>query len=79
MNKPRDLELAGREALRLGDRAAHRLERNTVALTYRVTARRTGQTERHRALVSSVYVQRGAGWRLALHQQTPLPARPCAD
>jgi hypothetical protein len=36
---------------------------------YGAVARRGG--EEYSALISSVYVRRGAGWRLVLHQQTP--------
>jgi Domain of unknown function (DUF4440) len=47
----------------LGDAAA--------ILTYRAKAKRpTG--EPYEALVSSAYVRRGEGWKLAFHQQTPL-------
>lgn len=43
---------------------------DTGVVAYRVVARR-GDTE-YSALISSTYVRRAAGWRLALHQQTPL-------
>jgi hypothetical protein len=42
----------------------------TAVVTYGVVARRAG-TESYSALVSSVYVLRDDGWRLAVHQQTP--------
>lgn len=41
-------------------------------LTYRASAVR-GEDVRYRALVSSAYVKRGDAWKLAFHQQTPLP------
>ena len=39
-------------------------------LTYEATATRAGG-EPYAALVSSAYVQRDHGWKLAFHQQTP--------
>ena len=47
-------------------------------LTYEARARRASG-EPYRALASSAYVRRGGGWKLAFHQQTPLPAGPPAD
>lgn len=44
--------------------------RGVAILTYRVRAVRDG--ERYRALVSSGYVRRVGGWKLAFHHQTPL-------
>jgi hypothetical protein len=41
-------------------------------LTYRVTARWEHEQSKNLALASSVYVRRGATWKLAFHQQTPL-------
>jgi hypothetical protein len=41
-------------------------------VTYKASARR-GEHERYRALVGSGYVRRADGWKLAFHQQTPLP------
>jgi hypothetical protein len=40
-------------------------------LTYRAKAVR-GSSEQYSALVSSTYVKRQDGWKLAFHQQTPL-------
>jgi len=51
--------------LDLGDDAA--------VVVYAASAQRDGQPE-YRALMSSTWVRRTGGWRLALHQQTPLPA-----
>lgn len=45
-----------------------------AALLYTGTAHRDGAASVFRALMSSVYVRREDGWRLALYQQTPLPA-----
>ncbi|WP_239137605.1 nuclear transport factor 2 family protein [Sphaerisporangium rufum] len=42
----------------------------TALVTYGVVARRDGSPE-YSALMSSLYVRRPAGWRLAFHQQTP--------
>jgi uncharacterized protein (TIGR02246 family) len=41
-------------------------------ITYRATSQREGEAE-YRALMTSVYAKREGGWRLVLHQQTPLP------
>jgi hypothetical protein len=41
-------------------------------VTYRASATRAGEPP-YRALMSSVYVRVDGRWRLALHQQTPLP------
>ena len=41
-------------------------------LTYRASAVR-GTTETYHALVSSAYVKRDGAWKLAFHQQTPIP------
>lgn len=42
----------------------------TAVVAYGVVAEREGSPE-YSALVSSTYVRRPGGWRLALHQQTP--------
>jgi len=46
-----------------------------ITLVYRVTARRDDEPE-YSALMSSTYVRDAAEqpWRLAFHQQTPLPS-----
>jgi hypothetical protein len=46
------------------------LSDDTVVVTYRADARRVG-ADPYSALMSSVYVRRETGWRLAFHQQTP--------
>ncbi|HET6435471.1 MAG TPA: nuclear transport factor 2 family protein [Xanthomonadaceae bacterium] len=43
-------------------------------LVYRARAQRGGEAAAYRADCSSVYVREDDAWRLALHQQTPLPA-----
>lgn len=45
---------------------------DAAALTYVAVARRDGQAEPYRAVMTSVYVRGTSGWRLAIHQQTPL-------
>jgi hypothetical protein len=55
---------------RIDDERAVGLGVDTVAVTYRVSASRTG-TAPYRAQLTSVYVRRDGHWRLALHQQTP--------
>jgi hypothetical protein len=52
------------------DLKVHVLTDDAAAVTYRVVAERGGRGE-YVALVSSVYVRRAAGWRLALQQRTP--------
>lgn len=42
-----------------------------VVLTYQASATR-GDGQRYQALVSSGYVKRNGGWKMAFHQQTPL-------
>lgn len=42
-----------------------------AAISYRFQGRR-GADFVYEAVMSSVYVDRGEGWRLVLHQQTPL-------
>ncbi len=44
---------------------------DTGVVIYRVEASRKG-TPAYAALVSSTYVRRKAGWKLLLHQQTPV-------
>ena len=58
--------------------ASHTLEEPQVlpvtddvaVVSYGVVAQREGAPT-YSALISSTYVRRGDGWRLALHQQTP--------
>ncbi len=40
-------------------------------VTYRATAQRDG-AQRYSALINSTYVRRADGWKLAVHQQTPI-------
>ena len=54
---------------RLSDLAERRPTPDTALVTYGVVAHR-GDVE-YSALVSSLYVRREQGWRLAFHQQTP--------
>lgn len=78
---PGGLVLADREAIiesmggppwsahRLEEIHEHRPTPDTALVTYGVVARR-GDVE-YSALVSSLYVRREQGWRMAFHQQTP--------
>jgi hypothetical protein len=43
---------------------------DTAVVTYGVVAQREGSPE-YSALMSSLYVRRAKGWKLAFHQQTP--------
>jgi hypothetical protein len=45
--------------------------KDVAILTYHANAVR-GESDRYRALVSSGYVNRGDGWKMMFHQQTPL-------
>jgi hypothetical protein len=49
-----------------------RLADDVVLLTYKVAARWEHEQAKISALASSVYVERGSGWKLAFHQQTPI-------
>ena len=53
-----------------GDVNATRITRGVATLTYTVQADRGGDP--YGATISSVYVERDGGWRLVLHQQTPV-------
>ena len=53
----------------LGDWAVHRVTDDVALVTYSARARRGDVS--YSALMSSLYVQRPGGWRLASHQQTP--------
>lgn len=48
---------------------------DVAVVAYAVQAQRDSQPV-YEALMSSTYARRGGAWRLALHQQTPLPAQP---
>ncbi len=50
------------------------LAHGAMVLTYRALATREGRGVPYEALVSSAYVERDGGWKLAFHHQTP--ARP---
>ena len=54
----------------LQDPRAHHPVEDTAFLTYGVAARREGDPD-YSALMSSMYVRRDDGWKLAFHQQTP--------
>jgi hypothetical protein len=47
------------------------LDAANAALVYRATAKRAGDAE-YSAAITSVYRRADSGWRLVLHQQTPL-------
>jgi hypothetical protein len=58
------------DAYGLDDERVIALGPDTGAVVYRARAERAGQ--RYEALVTSVYRSDGDGWRLVLHQQTPV-------
>lgn len=59
------------DAVALDDVRSVQLVPDAVALVYRADGR-IGESERYRALVTSIYARRDGRWLLALHQQTPL-------
>jgi hypothetical protein len=61
----------GWDVATMDDARSLRLDDDTAVLTYRFDGRRGDQA--YVALLSSVYVQREGRWRMAFHQQTPLP------
>lgn len=54
----------------LDDVRTHRPTADTALVHYGVVAQRDGAPE-YSALMSSLYVRRPGGWKLAFHQQTP--------
>ncbi len=57
-------------SFRLEDPRVHRFGPDAAVVTYGVVAERAGSPP-YSALMSSLYVRRDDGWRLAFHQQTP--------
>lgn len=49
------------------------LDPSAAVITYKVHAQREGDARPYAARASSAYVLDGEEWRLAFHQQTPLP------
>ncbi len=59
-------------SFRIDDPRVVRLVDGAAALTYRATAQRQGSPA-FEALMTTTFVRDGDRWRVALHQQTPLP------
>ena len=57
-------------AYRLEEPSVHRLGEDTAVVAYGVVAERAGSPA-YSALISSTYVRRDDGWKLAFHQHTP--------
>jgi hypothetical protein len=57
---------------RLDDERVVEIGPGVALLVYRASARRSGQSDPYRAVMSSLYVGGDGAWRLAFHQQTPL-------
>ena len=57
--------------LELSDVHVLELTASTAVVAYRAQARRAEGAE-YNAYASSVYVKAGGGWKLAVHQQTPI-------
>jgi hypothetical protein len=62
----KSVSLANRRLVRPAD--------HTAVLAYAVTADRGDGASRYQALCSSTYVRLPDGWKLVLHQQTPIPS-----
>jgi hypothetical protein len=58
--------------LRIEDPRVIELTPSCAIVLYRAVGRREGRPE-YTAFMSSVYVDRGGSWKLAYHQQTPIP------
>jgi hypothetical protein len=58
------------DGFELADERAIRLSDDSTTVIYRATARRDDTT--YEALMSSTWVRTDEGWRLVVHQQTPL-------
>jgi len=56
--------------VRFGGRRVQRLHDRIILLAYNASAHRRKELTTHRALVSSVYVNRDGDWRLTFHQET---------
>jgi hypothetical protein len=54
----------------LEDTRVLRLTADTGVVVYAAVAERAG-SQQYSALISSIYVRRDDGWKLAFHQQTP--------
>jgi ketosteroid isomerase-like protein len=63
----------GWDEVALDDARLVHVDDDAAFVTYRFTGRR-GESARYAALMTSLYTRRDGAWRLALHQQTPLPA-----
>ena len=61
------------QSYEISDEQVVEVDDQTAALVYTGRASRTGEPE-FRALMSSLYTRRDGQWRLALYQQTPVPA-----
>jgi hypothetical protein len=56
---------------RLEEMSVIELSPDAAVITYGAVARRNGQARPYSAFMSSIYVRRYDGWKLAMHQQTP--------
>ena len=59
------------DEVEISDQVCQRLEPDAVLIAYKARGERGG--ERYEAWFSSTYLKRPEGWRLYLHQQTPIP------
>jgi hypothetical protein len=59
--------------LKIARKGFYQPTKDVAIIVYEVNAKR-GNGAKHRAHVVTVYVDRGGEWKMASHQQTPLPA-----
>lgn len=62
------------EEVGIDDLRNHWVTDKVVMITYRVTAKWKDIDERVHCLASSLYTKKTGKWKLAFHQQTPIPA-----
>jgi Domain of unknown function (DUF4440) len=67
----KSMEAAPWSRFDIRDPSVIELSDESALLTYEVTAQRSGAPE-YVALMTSAYVKANEGWKLALHQHTPL-------
>ena len=80
MGKPRTVEAMeqGRPWVRIEMQDLHvvAVAAGSVLVAYRAVARGAGESDDYVAVVASLYVQRGPGWQLLFHQQSPVETAP---
>ncbi len=64
------------ESFQIEDAQVVELAADSGVVVYRVMARRAGDAQPYRAIVSRTFVRRDGTWKLAYHQQTPAAREP---